>query len=173
MYLAVHERQQKCDRLVLYGSLDLRMNQIVDVSPLGTLTSLDSLYLSQNQIVDVSPLSTLTSLLILDLSRNQIVDVSPLSTLTSQRLFPGENQIVDLSCLDPLVAAGCIIEMPYDSGQNVVTNELRFHFIHSRFVAVLRLYQKPLFYNKAGRPSWSQKCTEHVSLTSWKGSAGY
>jgi Leucine-rich repeat (LRR) protein len=56
----------------------LQENQIVDVSPLATLTSLTELWLQENQIVDVSPLSTLTSLTRLVLHLNQIVDVSPL-----------------------------------------------------------------------------------------------
>lgn len=62
--------------------------EALDVSPLGTLTSLTHLFVDLNPIVDVSPLSTLTELLILDLFCPTIVDVSSLATLTSlQRLI--------------------------------------------------------------------------------------
>lgn len=47
--------------------------------------SLIGLYLGENQIIDVSPLSTLTSLATLWLNGNQITDVSPVFTLTSLR----------------------------------------------------------------------------------------
>jgi len=71
------------DNLNDIKELSLQNKQIVDVSPLVTLTSLTKLNLSQNQIVDVSPLTTLTRLQYLDLRGNRIVDVSPLQTLIS------------------------------------------------------------------------------------------
>ena len=49
-----------------------------------TRTELD---LQENQIVDVSPLESLTRLQGLDLNFNQIVDVSPLQSLTHSQIF--------------------------------------------------------------------------------------
>jgi hypothetical protein len=84
-------------------TLYLSYNEIVDLSPLSTLTNLATLYLSYNKIVDLSPLSTLTGLTRLYLGCNQIVDLSPLSTLTGlTTLYLGGNQIVDLSPLSTL-----------------------------------------------------------------------
>jgi Leucine-rich repeat (LRR) protein len=65
-------------------TLDLRSNQISDVSPLSGLLQLQTLDLSSNQISDVSPLSGLLQLQTLDLSSNQISDVSPLIPLIAK-----------------------------------------------------------------------------------------
>ena len=60
-------------------------SQLADVSPLSALVALETLHLvGCEQLIDVSPLSTLTSLASLDMSRcGQLRNVSPLSTLTS------------------------------------------------------------------------------------------
>ncbi|MCJ7808381.1 MAG: leucine-rich repeat domain-containing protein, partial [Dehalococcoidia bacterium] len=81
--------------------LDLVYNQISDISPLSSLTSLTELYLHHNPISDISPLSSLTNLTHLDLVYNQISDISPLSSLTSlTELYLIGNQISDI---EPLV----------------------------------------------------------------------
>ena len=53
-------------------------NQIVDVSPLASLTRLEHLELGGNEIVDVSPLTSLPTLRWLNLSGNKIQDIGPL-----------------------------------------------------------------------------------------------
>jgi internalin A len=63
--------------------LDLRHNQIVDLSPLSVFANLKYLYLSKNQIADLSPLFLLTNLEDLYLSENQIADLNPLFALTN------------------------------------------------------------------------------------------
>ena len=63
--------------------LDLRDNQINDISALSGFTILKKLYLSDNQINDVSSLSGLTRLQELLLHNNEISDISSLSVLTS------------------------------------------------------------------------------------------
>ena len=83
--------------------LNLARRQIVDVSPLAALTSLEGLDLGYNEIVDVSPLASLTDLKQLDLRKNEIVDVSPLASLTDlKQLDLRKNEIVDMSPLAAL-----------------------------------------------------------------------
>ncbi|MGV8150046.1 MAG: leucine-rich repeat domain-containing protein [Alkaliphilus sp.] len=59
-------------------TLDLRMNQITDIYPLGNLTNLVELVLFGNSITDITPLSRLISLDYLHLGWNQISDFTPL-----------------------------------------------------------------------------------------------
>ena len=83
--------------------LHLDNNQISDLMPLSSLTSLTWLGFDYNQISDLMPLSSLTSLTSLDLGNNQIRDLSPLSSLTSlNELSLYNNQISDLSSLSSL-----------------------------------------------------------------------
>lgn len=85
------------------SSLGLSENQIADISPLKELNQLTSLGLSENQIPDASPLKELNLLRVLDLSVNQIDDTSPLKGL-NQLMFLNlsENQITDVSPLKDL-----------------------------------------------------------------------
>jgi hypothetical protein len=84
--------------------LGLATNQIVDVSPLAGLTSLEYLALWNNQIVDVSPLAGLTSLTYLALWNNQIVEVG--SLLENAGLGAGDeirllaNPLSEQACID-------------------------------------------------------------------------
>ena len=60
------------------GFIRFDRTQIVDLSPLSSLTNLTTIDLRYNQISDISLLSSLTNLMWLDLSGNQISDISPL-----------------------------------------------------------------------------------------------
>ncbi|GAB5532349.1 MAG: leucine-rich repeat domain-containing protein [Roseivirga sp.] len=84
-------------------TLDLRYNQISDISFLEKLTGLKELYLSRNQISDISFLEKLTDLQTLYLSGNQISDYSFLEKLTGlESLDLSGNQISDISFLEKL-----------------------------------------------------------------------
>ena len=61
--------------------LDLRDNQISDITPLTNLTALKVLTLYHNQISDITPLVGLTALTTLFLSSNPIADFAPLRRL--------------------------------------------------------------------------------------------
>ena len=71
---------QHCVDLV---ELNLRINQIVDISPLSGLTNLTRLLLDWNKISNINALSGLTNLRELGLLSNEIVDISALSNLTN------------------------------------------------------------------------------------------
>jgi hypothetical protein len=87
--------------------LDLRGNQISDLTPLSRLIRLDTLFLFDDQISDLSPLANLTNLEWLRLEGNQISDLSPLASLTKlQNLALGNNQISDLTPLSTLTNLG-------------------------------------------------------------------
>jgi hypothetical protein len=77
-------------------------NQIQDITPLSSLTSLTWLSLAGNQISNLSPLSGLTDLTTLDLRDNLVTDVSHLSGLSMLSwLSLYANQVIDIS---PVVA---------------------------------------------------------------------
>ena len=66
------------------NSLGLQGNNITNLAPLATLTTLEYLYLSGNHsITDISPLSSLTGLKRLTLDFNRISDIRPLAGLTA------------------------------------------------------------------------------------------
>jgi Leucine-rich repeat (LRR) protein len=91
---------QHCVDLV---ELNLRMNQIVDISPLSGLTNLTVLRLKSNKITDISALSGLTNLTELWLDSNQIVDISALSNLTNITWLALDwNKISNISALSGL-----------------------------------------------------------------------
>ena len=66
----------------LRGMLDLRDNQISDISPLAGLTELRELEINRNAISDISAVRGLTNLTLLTLKDNQITDISPVAGLT-------------------------------------------------------------------------------------------
>ena len=67
--------------------LDLRINKISDISPLGGLVDLVELNLWGNQVSNVSPLGGLVDLTELNLWGNQVVDISTLGDLTNLTVF--------------------------------------------------------------------------------------
>lgn len=77
-------------------SLHLTNNDIVDLSALATLNTLESLNLGNNQISDISQLEALTGLVNLYLEDNEIADVSQLSALTNLEILQLANQSLDL-----------------------------------------------------------------------------
>jgi hypothetical protein len=83
-------------------TLDISENKnLTDISPLVNLISLQTLNLSLNvRLRDISPLANLTFLQTLDLSENDITDISPLANLTTlQTLYLFYNEITDISHL--------------------------------------------------------------------------
>jgi CHAT domain-containing protein len=86
------------------GFVNLNSQQIVDITPLSSLTTLAGLDLSFNQVRDLQPLQGLSSLSFLLLAGNGITDVKPLASLTSLTyLVLEQNQITDVSALSTLV----------------------------------------------------------------------
>ena len=84
-------------------SLDLRLNQVNDVSPISGLTSLRYLSLCRNRVSKLSGLSGLVNLEYLDLHGNGISDISPLWSLVHlQILILRMNHISNISPLSGL-----------------------------------------------------------------------
>ena len=78
---------------------------ITDVSPLASLTDIQTLYLTGTGVSDVSALASLTSLQILSLNRTAVSDVSPLASLTSlQTLYLNRTAVRDVSPLASLTS---------------------------------------------------------------------
>lgn len=85
--------------------LELSMNSISDVSPLGRLSTITHLGLTQNRISDIAPLANLGMLEELWIGGNTIADISPLALLTNlSLLFLSDNAISDLTPLQELTA---------------------------------------------------------------------
>jgi internalin A len=77
--------------------------QYDDLSPLASLTKLESLGVSRNQVKDISALSGMTKLQRLDLGRTQVEDLSPLSALTElTELMLDSTQVEDLGPISKL-----------------------------------------------------------------------
>ncbi|MEG4455556.1 leucine-rich repeat domain-containing protein [Microcoleus sp. N9_A1] len=64
-------------KLSSLGELDIKGNQVSDITPLQSLTNLTTLIFSGNQISDITPLQSLTNLTTLYLGFNQISDITP------------------------------------------------------------------------------------------------
>jgi internalin A len=83
--------------------LNLKDNQITDISFLKDLKSLTILNLSTNKITDISFLQDLKGLTILDIQNNNINDISNFKDITFlKKLFLGGNVIEDFSFLKSL-----------------------------------------------------------------------
>jgi hypothetical protein len=90
--------------LINLTELLLHDNQISDISALSGLTNLEKLYFCCNPISDITALSGLTNLTFLVLMENQISDISALSGLTNLTyLTLRNNQISDISALSGLI----------------------------------------------------------------------
>ena len=83
------------------NSLLLQGNNITNLAPLATLTTLEYLYLAgNNSLTDISPLSSLTGLKRLHLDFNRISDIRPLAGLTAlTHLGLTHNSISDVNPL--------------------------------------------------------------------------
>jgi Leucine-rich repeat (LRR) protein len=80
--------------------LDIRSENITDLTPLAGLTNLVELQIGKNQITDLKPLAGLTKLEKMSLGSNQITDLTPLAGLKELKgLGLGVNQITDLTPL--------------------------------------------------------------------------
>lgn len=113
-------------------NLDLRGNQIVDLSPVSSLTSLTLLYASDNRITDISPLSSLRNLEVLHLQQNLIANISALSDLPNLRaLYLNGNPVADITPLVENLGIGygdtlMLEELPLDdTSANVYIPELK------------------------------------------------
>lgn len=81
-------------------SVDLRINEIEDISPLEDCSKLLYLHGDSNQISDLSPLAGLTQIKTLSFQVNNISDLSPLAGLANlQKLWLFQNQVSDLTPL--------------------------------------------------------------------------
>ena len=121
---------EKCYSL---AELDLRGNEISDLTPLAGLKYLQSLSLTSNKISDVTPLKDLTRMQYLELSNNQVEDISSLSQLTAMRsLYLSGNKIKDIS-----VVAGMtkIWSLYLDGNQVTDLSPIKYH----KFIASLDL----------------------------------
>ena len=77
-----------------------RENPISNVSPLATLTNLETLNLSDTAVSDVSALASLTNLRVLSLDGTGVSDVSALASLTNLRVLElGWTGVSDVSAL--------------------------------------------------------------------------
>ncbi|EBF5184297.1 leucine-rich repeat domain-containing protein, partial [Listeria monocytogenes] len=91
------------ENLTNLSTLDLYLNQISDVSPLGTLSKLSTLNLTSNRITDISPLGNLTSLKILYLNNNSINTLDALKNLiTLEELYLVGTHTINFSALENL-----------------------------------------------------------------------
>ncbi len=81
-------------------SLNLRRNDIVDITQLGKFTGLTKLYLSNNKIVNIDSLKYLVNLETLNLVNNYIVSIEPIVGLKKLKLLDFyHNDITNLSLL--------------------------------------------------------------------------
>jgi Leucine-rich repeat (LRR) protein len=80
--------------------LQIGKNQITDLKPLAGLTKLEQMAIGGNQITDLTPLADLTKLVVLGLDDNQITDLTPLARLKELKtLGLDRNQITNLTPL--------------------------------------------------------------------------
>ena len=89
--------------LTRLNNIKLRGNLIRDVSPLANLTNVDWLGLEENAITDFSPLKRLIKLNGIGISGNPVSDVAPLASLISlERIDAWRTPITDFSDLAKL-----------------------------------------------------------------------
>ncbi|EGQ0226932.1 LPXTG cell wall anchor domain-containing protein, partial [Listeria monocytogenes] len=79
------------------------VNQITDITPVANMTRLNSLKIGNNKITDLSPLANLSQLTWLEIGTNQISDINAVKDLTKLKMLNvGSNQISDISVLNNL-----------------------------------------------------------------------
>jgi len=71
--------------------LDLRYNELIDISGIKLFKNLQYIYLHNNKIADISVLKDLTRLEILDIGNNKITDISDVKKLNSLYLLNIDN----------------------------------------------------------------------------------
>jgi len=88
---------QYCSNLT---ELDLRYNQISDISAVANLNNLTEIDLSENQISDISAIANLTNLTVLILSENQISNISAIANLNNlMGIVLDKNPLNTISCI--------------------------------------------------------------------------
>lgn len=91
----------------LLEDLDLRINQIEDISPLSSLTNLTELRISRNEISNATALSSLNALTLLSISENKLTanDMSIIGSLSKlEKLYLRSNNVGDLSFITNLAS---------------------------------------------------------------------
>ena len=71
--------------------LDLRYNELIDISGIKLFKNLQYIYMHNNKITDISVLKDLTRLEILDIGNNKITDISDVKKLNSLYLLYIDN----------------------------------------------------------------------------------
>ena len=89
--------------LTTLTGLNVGGNQVTDLRPLANLTNLTGLSLWNNHVTDVSSLRSLTYLTYLNLAANRVSDLSPLANLVSlEKLDLYDNEVEDIAPLSDL-----------------------------------------------------------------------
>jgi internalin A len=110
------------ERFVSLEEIDFSKNQVVDLSPLASLTALRRVTLNDNAVSDLNPLRQLYALESLSLDSNKIMDIEPISALPNLVILSLQYNI-DLWNLAPgsptvamLGVRGCKIQNLQDIG---------------------------------------------------------
>ena len=113
-------------------------NSLTDISPLSSLTGLKRLALDFNRISDIRPLAGLTALTHLGLAHNSISDVNPLAGLYNlEFLYIQSNSITDHSPLDGLALSVFEYDQSCDMLPEPLTPRLQNRSFPSIFAAFL------------------------------------
>jgi internalin A len=97
------------EKCVALAALDLKNNEIEDLSPIKDLKNLQTLTLAKNKIADLKPLEGLIALQYLDLADNQIADLAPLAKLEKcYYLELSRNKVTDIAALANLKSSVAI-----------------------------------------------------------------
>ena len=119
-------------------------HSVTDISPLSSLTRLKRLYLDFNRISDIRPLAGLTALTHLGLTHNAISDANPLAGLHNlEILHIQNNSIADHSPLDGLALSVFEYDQSCDMPPKPLTPRLENRSLPSIFASF-----GPLIVNK-------------------------
>ncbi len=101
--------------LVNLKTLDLSDNRISDIGSMKNLIALENLYLNNNQISNLSVLSNLPNIYHLELTDNNIQDITALSSLVNVHyLYLSNNQISDVK---PIAGLNYVTTLDLSSNQ--------------------------------------------------------